>query len=131
MKTSITQTPTVIALKTQKGNKPLNINEILYLEASNKHTLIHLIDGQCIETNHLLKQHEEKLPRPLFCRCHNSYIVNNVHVECINGSYVYLTIPAIIPLSRKWKKAFMNNYETFKQSQISISVNYDLLGVKQ
>lgn len=130
MKTSIVQASNVIALKTQKGNKPLNINEILYLEASNKHTLIHLIDGRCIETNHLLKQHEEALPSLLFCRCHNSYIVNNVHVECINGNYVYLTTQNIIPLSRKWKQAFMDNYEMFKQSQISISVNYELLGVK-
>lgn len=130
MKTSITQTPTV-SLKTQKGNKPLNIIEILYIEASNKQTINHLIDGQCITTNHLLKQYEEALPLPLFCRCHNSYIVNNIFVEYINGSQVYLTNQEVIPLSRKWKKAFMDNYEIFKQSQISISVNYDLLGGKQ
>jgi two-component system LytT family response regulator len=130
MKTSITQTPTIIALKTQKGKKSLNFNEILYLEASNKHTLIYLLDGRCFDSNHMLKQLEEELPTSLFCRCHNSYIVNNVYVECINGSLVYLTNQAVIPLSRKWKQLFIDNYEVFKQSQISISVNYELIGVK-
>ena len=130
MNTTTTPPTTIIKLKTQKGNKPLNFNEILYLKASNKQTLIYLIEGRCIETNHLLKQYGEKLPRPLFCRCHNSYILNNLNVECINGNFVYLTNQAIIPLSRKWKQMFMDNYETFKQSQISISVNYELMGVK-
>ncbi|HEX2936006.1 MAG TPA: LytTR family transcriptional regulator DNA-binding domain-containing protein [Bacteroidales bacterium] len=131
MNTTTTPPTTIIKLKTQKGNKPLNFNEILYLKASNKHTFIYLMDGQCIETNHLLKQYEGKLPQPLFCRCHNSYILNNIHVECINGNYIYLTASHdVIPLSRKWKQVFIDNYNIFKQSQISINLSYGLLGVK-
>lgn len=130
MNTSITPITTTIALKTQKGTLLINYNELLYLNACNKHTLIYLIDGQCVETNHLLKWYEDKLPRPLFCRCHNSFILNNLYVECINESQVFLNNQNIVPLSRKWKQLFLENFTWFKQQRIHIRVDYGLMGVK-
>jgi DNA-binding LytR/AlgR family response regulator len=113
-----TQLTSVLNVKTARGNKLINLEEILYLEAKDKHSLIYLINSVCIETHHLLKWYEDKLPVPEFCRCHHSFIVNCFYVDCTCGYSVVLEKNNIrIPVSRDRKQYYLDNLRIFQQKQ--------------
>jgi len=103
------QNTQVLEIKTSKGIKYISQNRIVYIKAENKGTNINLNNSEKVYTKHLLKWYNKYLKSPIFFRCHNSYIVNCIDVECHCSSEIILKEQIRIPLSRNKKQSFKEN----------------------
>jgi two-component system LytT family response regulator len=90
--------------------------DILYLEASDKLTLLHFIEEDIPVVKHinlLIGKVESLLDSGQFFRTHKSYILNIVHIQEY-GSYpkndLLINGDKSIPLSRRKKLDFHNAY---------------------
>ena len=54
---------------------------ILYVESANRKVILHLENGETIESYAKLDELEQQLPGRLFFRCHQSYIISLYFVE--------------------------------------------------
>ncbi len=81
----------------------IDINSILYCEASGAYTYIYTVDGQKLISSKSLKEYEEILPETIFFRLHHSYHINlnrvkkyhkgrGGEVEMENGTFLELAI---------------------------------------
>lgn len=75
--------PLTICIKSYGDYRFINANEILYFQADNNSTDIHLNNGEMITAFKTLKHFENVLPS-IFYRIHNSYILNINHVSRIH-----------------------------------------------
>lgn len=89
------------------------LDNILYLEAQNKHIVIHTSDGNTLTTTTPLHQLSEQLAIPCFFQCHRSYIVNMNFVHSFTKNELTMTNDSIIPISRNVAKEFRDTYFTF------------------
>jgi len=74
----------LVIADSRKGNLVLRARDILYCEADGSATLIVLFRQGRVEkiiASRTLKEIETLLPGALFCRTHNSFLVNMSHVE--------------------------------------------------
>ncbi len=83
---------------------------ILYLQADGNYT--HIIQkGKPKQTcSKALGKFQVELDCKLFCRCHDSYIVNLLEIlkyEKARGGYVLLSDGTRVPVSQKKKKHFL------------------------
>jgi two-component system, LytTR family, response regulator len=85
----------------------IDIELITHLESNNNYTTIYTNDKKSLLTSKNIKDFENRLPKHLFFRVHNSHIVN---LKCIksylrakSGSLI-LTDGSIIPISASKKK---------------------------
>ena len=69
-----------IIIRTHKGLKFFNHQDITHLKGYGRYTKIFLKDGNIITVTKLLKSFEECLPEDSFYRIHKSYLVN---INCI------------------------------------------------
>lgn len=90
-----------LELKQGRSFKTVYTNEIYYIEASGKSSIVHYADGS--DTfSHMLSEIESLLSsRRAFCRIHRSFIVNMMHVESYDSKSVTLTNGDEIPLKNK------------------------------
>ena len=96
--------------KTADGFCRIAIADVDYLEAQNKHVLIHLSNDRTIAIRELFSKCAEIFsPQNGFCCCHRSYIVNLSNVEQFSKTEVSTIHNAVIPISR-------NNYAAFKET---------------
>ena len=89
--------------------------EIMYIAIEGRESVIHLIEGTTIKTNHNISYFENILPNSCFARPHNSYIVNLNYVTKVTREFVYLEYKerkySIYTSQRKvstFKKSFLN-----------------------
>lgn len=104
-------------LNVKAGRESLIINarDILFIEAANKKTLIHLNNRKCETVTEPLYQLETALENEPFCRCHNAFLVNLKAVKGVSAAE--LTVGEdIIPLSKHRKKAFMTALANYRGS---------------
>lgn len=95
---------------TATGFYKIAIDRVDYLEAQNKHVLIHMTDGKIIEVRERFSTCDNVFsPENGFFRCHRSYIVNLNHVEQFTKTEIRTSHNAAIPISR-------NNYMAFKDA---------------
>ena len=94
--TKLLQNELGITLVADRKPQRLAMKNILYVEANNKHCLIHTRDG-LLTTRMPIDQLALMLDHPAFCRCHRGYIVNFRHVMRMeldlhmdNGAVVYV-----------------------------------------
>jgi len=100
-----------ISLPTQEGYLFVHPGEILYCEASGSYTNFYFVDERKITISMHLKECEAMLPPSIFCRIHNSYIVNmNFVVRYIRGRVgaVVLTNNSQLEVSASKKDAFLH-----------------------
>ena len=96
-------------VKTSLGFCKINVADVVYLEAQNKHVIIYLSNDSTIEVREGFSKCEEFFSRKKgFFKCHRSYIVNLNHVEKFTKTQINTTNNASIPISR-------NNYVAFKE----------------
>jgi len=81
----------------------------LYCEGDGNYCSIFLENGQKLFMTQILKNLEEKLPKDIFYRVHNSFIINlnKVREYQKTEGYVVLTNGKIIPVSRSKKNFFL------------------------
>ncbi len=86
-------------------------HNIEFIEAMNKKVIVHLCDGQSIESSEQFYIFEEKLlPFSDFYKCHRSYIVNIHKIASFNAKDIIMRSGKIVPLSRSCKKDFEEFY---------------------
>lgn len=86
------------------------VKDILYVEAMDKHTLLHMINEKTIRTPYTLKEWIDKLSMSDFAQSHKSFYINLNHVSSITRMDVILFTDELVPLSRNYKKAFEERY---------------------
>lgn len=88
----------------------LEPNEILFCESDGNYCNVFLENGQKLFLTQILKLIEEKLPKNIFYRVHNSFVVNlnKVREYQKNEGYLVLTNGKHIPVSRTKKGLFLD-----------------------
>ncbi|MBK6978179.1 MAG: response regulator transcription factor [Cytophagaceae bacterium] len=87
----------------------LESHEILYCESDGNYCNVFLENGQKLFLTQILKNIEEKLPKSIFYRVHNSFVVNlnKVREYQKNEGYLVLTNGKHVPVSRNKKNLFI------------------------
>jgi DNA-binding LytR/AlgR family response regulator len=90
----------------------LNTGDIVYLEADNKHCIIHLEDEE-LRCNKTMAKVSSVLPPYCFCKINRAYIVNCNHIKRYNNESVSLTGKHSLHISRKYNTSFKTQYREF------------------
>jgi two-component system LytT family response regulator len=104
---------TRIAIPGQQGGISfIDLNDIIYSEASNNYTRIIMKDGNRFLISKTLKDVQEVLEEEHFLRVHRQYIVNLNHVTHFNRNEGILTMDNddFIPIARNQKEKLIERY---------------------
>jgi len=105
-----------VAVPGRDGLQLLKPDEILYLEASDSYTTIHLTDGKRLVSSKHIRVFETNLDPRRFYRVHKSYIVNLEHLTGFSrseGNMAVLDTGAMVPVSRRRLPEFLAMINTF------------------
>lgn len=114
MKIVNTHTQVLLAISETSRKRFVPIENIVYCEAINNYSKIHLIDEIEIVISKTLKSLEALLTEFGFIRCHRSYLINMAHLEELSYgdcNQLKLAKKITIPLSRAGTKninSFLN-----------------------
>jgi two-component system LytT family response regulator len=101
-----------------KGFQVISLNDIIYCEAENTYTFIHLRDNKKILASRPLMDYEILLQDSLFFRIHKSTLVNMKHIKEYQkgeGGFVVMSFGKTLEVSRRKKEAFvLKMKEVFK-----------------
>lgn len=103
--TTKTQKPLTLCIKSYGDYRFIDASDVIYFQADNNSTDIHLASGEMITAFKTLKHFEKILPSEFF-RIHNSYIVNMNFISRIHtgNSVCYIKNSATkIPFSKSYK----------------------------
>lgn len=107
--------PVKIGFPVSTGQLFIDVQDIIYLEASDNVAVVHLSAGrENIKLTKSLSWAEVKLEDYGFCRIHNSYLINFNHMEEYirnDGGYVVMTDGKAISISRRKKDEFLSGLE--------------------
>ena len=104
---------TRIAIPGQQGGITfIDLNEIVYSEASNNYSKLILVDGKQFLISKTLKDVQEVLEEEHFLRVHRQYIINLNHVKHFNRNEGILTMDNgdHIPIARNQKERLTERY---------------------
>lgn len=93
-----------VAIPVTNGYRFLSVDEILYCEADDNRTIVHLYSNKTIRTSRTLKKVEELLAAYKFVRIHRAFLINRDYLEeysRIDGGYVIMSNGKRLPVSRK------------------------------
>jgi DNA-binding LytR/AlgR family response regulator len=96
----------IICIKSYGDYRYIDSNDVLYFEADNNSTDIHLNNGEMITAFKTLKHFETVLPPTQFLRIHNSYIINVDQVSRIHTGNTVCYIKnstTKLPFSKSYK----------------------------
>ncbi|MGC4040757.1 MAG: LytTR family DNA-binding domain-containing protein [Flavobacterium sp.] len=97
----------IICVKSYGDYRYIDSTDILYFEADNNSTDIHLNNGEMITAFKTLKHFETVLPQSQFLRIHNSYIINVNQVSRIHTGNTVCYIKnstTKLPFSKSYKE---------------------------
>ncbi len=101
----------IIGIPTIKGYKVIELRSIYYLEADSSYTNIHLEKDKVLVSSNSLKKFEQFLEPTKFCRIHDKYIVNLLHIVNYNkgrGGSITLRDQKSLPVSIRKKSHFLS-----------------------
>jgi two-component system LytT family response regulator len=99
-----------MAVPTVDGLIFINLKEVVRLEAKSSYTQIILENGNVVTATRTIKDYEDILPEALFCRIHNSHIINLFKIEKYNkgrGGYVTLEDGTTIEVASRRRQEFL------------------------
>ena len=105
---------TKIAIPGQQGGISfIDLNDIIYSEASNNYSKLILADGNKFLISKTLKDVQEVLEEEHFLRVHRQYIINLNHVKQFNRNEGILTMDNgdHIPIARNQKERLIERYK--------------------
>lgn len=105
---------TKIAIPGQQGGISfIDLNDIIYCEASNNYSKLILTDGNRFIISKTLKDVQEVLEEAHFLRVHRQYIINLNHVKHFNRNEGILTMDngEHIPIARNQKEKLIERYK--------------------
>ncbi len=97
-----------ISLPIKGGEIRIALNSLKYIEI-NAHQINYHIDNECYSFYGTLKKLESILPKGLFVRCNNCYLVNLRRVTRIGDEEIYLG-DECLKMSRTRKKQFLQSF---------------------
>lgn len=101
--------PRTVTLKVRGKTAVLPLADIRYAESQNHGCIFHMVqEDQSFALG--LAQVEQLLPKNQFCRCHNSFLVNLVHIKEIAGREVVLTGGGRLPMGRRYAEQFQSEF---------------------
>jgi two-component system LytT family response regulator len=102
-----------LALRAQDFVQIVELKDIYYLQGEGGYTTVFLASGKKIVTSKILKDYEEMLSASNFLRTHQSYLVNEMHIDRYHPKkkdcYLYLKDGTQIPVSAR-KKETVDDY---------------------
>jgi two-component system, LytTR family, response regulator len=104
------QAPAKIAVATSTGLEIMEIEKILYLEATSNYTYIHIAGEKPLLASKTLKDFEDILPPELFFRIHNASLVNLAAIKKYNkgeGGQVTLVNGTLLDVARRRKEELL------------------------
>lgn len=103
---------TKIAIPGQHGVSFIDLNDIIFSEASNNYSKLVLTDGRTFLISKTLKDVQEVLEEAHFLRVHRQYIINLNHVKQFNRNEGILTMTngENIPVARNQKERLVEKY---------------------
>ena len=108
-KTSKERRASVMVKEAGGSYRRVYCRNICYIESVSRKVILHLENGDSIESYAKLGELEEMLPDKLFFRCHQSYLINLYFVEKMEAGK-FLLPEAEIPISRKYQKEVREHY---------------------
>jgi two-component system, LytTR family, response regulator len=99
-----------MAVPTVDGLIFINLREVVRLEAKSSYTQINLENGEAVMATRTIKDYEDILPETLFCRIHNSHIINLQKIEKYHkgrGGYVILEDGSEIEVASRRRQEFL------------------------
>lgn len=99
-----------MAVPTLDGLIFINLREVVRLEAKSNYTQINLENGEALMATRTIKDYEDILPETLFCRIHNSHIINLQKIEKYHkgrGGYVVLEDGSEIEVAIRRRQEFL------------------------
>ncbi len=109
------KTPDKIAVSVASGLEILNIDSIVYMEATGNYTNIYMTENKPLLSSKTLKDFEDILPSTLFCRVHNASLVNVSFIKKYNrgeGGQVVLTNGVVLDVARRRKDELLQLLQT-------------------
>lgn len=99
-----------LSFKWKGGAGKIPYGKILYISSSGHTLFIYCKDGTVQECNGRLDEMEYKIRSGMFCRCHQSFLVNLYYVESISGKDLIIGGNRI-PISRRYYEQVKNRYQ--------------------
>jgi two-component system LytT family response regulator len=109
-------TPQRIALTTNDGMIFVPTADIIYCEAESNYTTVVLQGGRKVIVSKVLKDIDEALSGPDFCRVHSSFLINVNRIKKYvrgDGGYLIMDDDANISISRNRRQEFMELFSKF------------------
>ena len=100
-----------VPVRMDRGTVLVRLSEIRYLEVDGHYIIFHTTDGDKVEYT-TVKAAEERIRKPYFVRCNQSYLVNLRYVTAIRKDSVFLGAEEL-QISRPRKKEFMEAFARF------------------
>lgn len=95
----------------------LSSKDIYYLEADNKHCVVHL-EEESLPCNRTMAKVSDVLPKNHFIKINRAYIVNLSHIIKYNNENVFLKNGETVHISRNYLKNFKEDYFFFINPRI-------------
>ncbi len=100
-----------IIITTADGITILPVDQILRLESDGNYTTFFLLGGEKVVASKVMKDFESAIPADLFCRIHQSHIVQLRYVRKFlkdDGCFAVMVNGDIVPVSRRKKDLFLS-----------------------
>ena len=98
---------TYLTIDVEGGHLKQDIAQITFIESQRHNVILHTEKGELV-TPGPMKKLETGLAEKGFAKCHNAYLINLAHVIGVLQSSVLLTDNLELPVSRTYKKNFMD-----------------------
>ncbi len=104
--------PKKLAIPSENGVSFIDLDEIIFVEASNNYSKIVLIDKKIFTVSKTLKDVQEVLEESHFLRVHRQYIINLNHVKQFNRNEGILMMDngTHLPIARNQKERLIEKY---------------------
>ena len=106
--------PKRITIPTSDGLQFIQIDDIIYLEATNNYTSFFTTANQKLLVCRTLKDYEDLLPQDAFIRIHHSYLINKKYVDKYirgEGGQVVMRNGNLLDVSKRRKAEFLQAME--------------------
>lgn len=90
----------------------LSTEEVLFVEANNKHCYVHLKDNR-LKCNKTMARVFEVLPKNHFSKINRAFVVNLDYISAYTHEELTLTNGVSLPISRNYQKTFKEEYRRF------------------
>lgn len=107
-----TENDNYVIIKSKGGEKIIRASEIVFCEAADKHSLLHMPD-EIFEIAKNIREIEKQLPKDLFFRCHKAYIVSFQHVKTFDNHCITMDNGEQAFISRKYLPAFKTAFQEY------------------